>query len=90
MILSVGLDNGMTGRSVAWALDYPGCFAYGQDAGEAIVSIPQAFLKYTEWVAQHTPASWLPETPSIDVRLAQTWQTYFINERFEVTSERRA
>jgi uncharacterized damage-inducible protein DinB len=87
MILAIGLDNGMTGRSVAWALDYPGCFAYGKDGGQAIVSMPQAFLKYKGWIDRHTSKTWLPETPNIDVRLVQTWQTYFINERFEVTPE---
>jgi hypothetical protein len=85
MLLTIGLDNGMTGRSVAWALDYPGCFAYGKDAAEAILSMPQAFLKYQNWIERHTPESWLPEAPAIDVRLVQTWQTYFINEHFEIT-----
>jgi uncharacterized damage-inducible protein DinB len=87
LILSIGMDNGMTGRSVAWALDFPGCYAYGKDAAQAIVSIPQAYLKYKDWIEAHTSETWLPETPNLDVRLVQTWQTTFVNERFEITSE---
>lgn len=85
MILAVALDNGMTGRVVAWALDHSGCFAYGIDPGGAIVAIPQAFIKYKDWISSHTTDSWLAEVGNFDVRLVETFQTYRINRDFEVT-----
>ena len=32
MHIRIGLENGDENRSVAWALDFPGCFAYGADS----------------------------------------------------------
>jgi hypothetical protein len=86
MILAVGLDQGMTGRMVAWALDHPGCFAYGADPGDAIVAMPQAFIKYKDWISDHTGDSWLTGSDPFDVRLVETFQTYRINRDFEVTA----
>lgn len=85
MILAIGLENGMEGRSLAYALDHPGCFAYGADGGDAIVTLPQAFLKYRDWIGQHTPDSWLAELGDFDIRLEDTWQTYRIDSQFERT-----
>lgn len=85
MILAIGLENGIEGRSLAYALDHPGCFAYGADGGDAIVSLPQAFLKYRDWIAQHTPDSWLAELGDFDIRLVDTWQTYSIDNQFDPT-----
>lgn len=86
MILAIGLENGFEGRSLAYALDHPGCFAYGADGGDAIVTLPQAFLKYRDWIARHTKHSWLAELGDFDIRLVDTWQTYFMNAEFETSS----
>ncbi len=85
MILAIGLENGNEGRSLAYALDHPGCFAYGADGGDAIVTLPQAFLKYRDWIAQHTPDSWLAELGDFDIRLEDTWQTYMVDSQFQPT-----
>jgi uncharacterized damage-inducible protein DinB len=85
MILAIGLENGIEGRSLAYALDHPGCFAYGADGGDAIVTLPQAFLKYRDWIANHTRDSWLSELGDFDIRLVETWQTYFVDDQFETT-----
>ena len=52
MQIRVGLENGFEGRSLAWVLDHPGCFAVGQDAAEALLSVPRAVLAYADWVAK--------------------------------------
>jgi hypothetical protein len=84
MILSIGLENNMDGRSLAWALDFPGCYADGPDAGAALMTAPQAFVKYLEWAARHDSDSWLNGISDFDVRLVDTFDGYFINpETFE-------
>ena len=83
MILSIGLENGMEGRTLAYALDFPGCFSYGAEPGEAIVAMPQVFLKYRDWIANRTPDSWLANLGDFDIRLLETWQTYQVNAAFE-------
>jgi len=80
MKLSIGLENGFEGRSIAWALDYPGCFSYGKDGSEAIVAIPQAVLSYQAWLDSHTADSWLKDLSDFDVSLVETWQFYEIDE----------
>ena len=32
MIFQVGIENNNEGRSIAWALEHPGCYAYGMKA----------------------------------------------------------
>ena len=47
-IIKIGLENNPRGRSQAWALDYPGCFAYGKDGSEALLNVPAAVLAYRD------------------------------------------
>lgn len=82
MKLSIGLENGFEGRSIAWALDYPGCFSYGKDGSEAIVGIPQGLLSYKAWMDSHTTDSWLKDLADIEVRLVETWQFYEVDENY--------
>ena len=35
MIFRIGIENNDDDRTIAWALEHPGCFAYGQDSNEA-------------------------------------------------------
>ena len=86
MIIRVGLENGIEGRSLAWALDFPGCFAYGKDANTALVSLPAALLQYERWVHQHTPAPWV-SLGNFDIRLVDAWEDYKINAAFEEADE---
>lgn len=53
MLLRVGIENNNDNRSIAWALEHPGCFAYGQDAAEAERNMTQAAQDYTSWVRAH-------------------------------------
>src|SRR5271157_196626 len=82
MRLSIGLENGFEGHSIAWALDYPGCFSYGKDGSEAIIAIPLALLSYKTWMESHTSQSWLKDLGDFDVNLVETWQFYEVDENY--------
>jgi hypothetical protein len=83
MIIRIGMENGIEGRSLAWALDHPGCFAYGKNAGEALANLPRAVLAYTDWIDQHTADSWLKGLGDFDIRLVEAFECYTIDEDFE-------
>ena len=86
MQIRIGLETNVEGRSLAWALDFPGCFAYGADNREALVEIPQALLLYQAWIAGHDRAAVHP-LDDFDVRLVEVWEGYALNDRYEVTRE---
>jgi hypothetical protein len=50
MLIRIGIENNIEGRTLAWALDYPGCFAYGMDEAEALINLPKALLDYEHWI----------------------------------------
>lgn len=79
MYVRVGLENNIEGRSLAWALDYPGCFAYGADGSEALLQFPRAVVSFQNWVGSHTPDSWLQDLGDFDVRLVETFECYSID-----------
>lgn len=87
MLLKVGLENNNDGRSIAWALDLPGCFAYGKDGAEALLNLPRAVIKHQDWVERHTPASWLSDLGDFDVRLAETFDDYTLSDDYELAPE---
>lgn len=83
MQIRVAVENGNDGRSLAWALDYPGCSIYGPDESTVILNIPQAYVRYAEWVSGHATKSWVKiATP--DIRLVEVWQSYCVNDDFQV------
>jgi hypothetical protein len=83
VLIQLALENNNEGRSIAWALDFPGCFAYGKDGSEALVAVPRAVLQYSDWIAGHSPNSWLANLGDFDLRLVETFECYTINETFE-------
>lgn len=82
MRVKIGVENGIENRSLAWALDHPGCFAYGSEGSEAILRFPQAFLRYKEWVDSHLPDSWLADLQDFDIHLQETYEVTRINAEF--------
>ncbi len=76
MRIRVGIENNNDDRSIAWALEHPGCFAYGRDAGEARANMTQAALDYAAWVRQHG-MSWM-DAPSLEVQVEETFDAYRI------------
>jgi len=87
MRIRVGLENGAEGRSIAWALDFPGCYAGGADGPQALVALPRALVDYEAWVEQHANPSWLPDLGEIDIRLVETWQVYTIADDLTEASD---
>lgn len=90
MIVRIGLEkNYDEQRSLVWALDYPGCFAYGDDEASAVAAFPQALLAYRAWVERCTADSWLKALGDFDVRLVDAWQVYQIDESYQVVDRGR-
>jgi hypothetical protein len=82
MLFHVGIENHNEGsRSIAWALEHPGCYAYGKDADSALAAFPAALRAYSNWINQHE-LSWL-HIQNIDVNVNGVWNNYAINDKFE-------
>ncbi len=81
-LVKIGLETGLEGRHIAWALEHPGCYAFGADGPSAVVAMGRAIPEYVEWLASRTPESWF-QPESIDIRLVDTWNTYYINDSYE-------
>ena len=82
MLFHVGIENNNEGaRSIAWALEHPGCYVYGQDADSALGAFPAALRTYSNWISQHEP-SWL-RVQNVEVNVDGVWNNYSINEKFE-------
>ncbi len=81
MQIRIGLENKIEGRSLAWALDFPGCFAYGTDEPEALINLPRALLQYEVWIKDHTSHPWL-ELKDMDMRVVESYETFSIDENY--------
>jgi hypothetical protein len=75
MHIRIGLENNIEGRSLAWALDHPGCFAYGSDESEALIYLPLALAAYEHWIKNHTDATWV-ELDDLDLRVVEKYDTF--------------
>ncbi len=62
MLVRVGIENNNDNRSIAWALEHPGCFAYGADAAVAEANLLAAVEEYAAWVHGHG-MSWMDDSP---------------------------
>ena len=80
MIFRIGIENNNDDRTIAWAVDHPGCFAYGQDSEEAKGNFPQAAREYRIWIARHEEP-WLEE--EVEMVVEETFDDYFIDAAFE-------
>jgi uncharacterized damage-inducible protein DinB len=86
MKFRVGLEMNMEGRAIAWALEAPGCFAYGADGQEALANFPAAIQRYLAWCARHG-ASQVFTLAQAETVLEETWENYIIDEAFELSGE---
>lgn len=82
----IGLENNLEGRSLAWVLGQPGCFAYATTGTAALAEVPSAIHAYRRWISNHTSESWFPPQ-DIDYQLEETWECYTINDDFELAAE---
>lgn len=82
MLFHVGIENHNEGsRSIAWALEHPGCYAYGKDADAALAAFPAALRAYSNWISQRE-LSWL-HIQNVEVNVNGVWNDYAINDKFE-------
>ncbi len=82
MLFHVGIENNNEGsRSIAWALEHPGCYAYGKDGEAALAAFPAAVRAYSNWINKHEP-SWL-HIQNIETSVDGVWNNYDINDKFE-------
>lgn len=84
MRILVGIENHVDGRSLAWALDYPGCFAYGASQDIALTSIPRAVMEYLAWLASRSAAESLDPSDEMELVIADAWQVYSIDQNFDM------
>jgi hypothetical protein len=82
MIFRVGIENNYEGRSVAWALEHPGCFAYGGTANAAIGNLGTAIQIYATWILKHDLDSWL-NFDDVDIKPEETWEVYFVDDNLD-------
>jgi len=88
MLVRIGLENGFEGRSLAWALDHPGCFAYGADGETALVEMARAIPDYIAWLESHTREPWFAPA-NIDIRLVEVWEDYQVDDCYQRAGEGR-
>lgn len=82
MIFRVGIENNNEGRSIAWALEHPGCFAYGANASAACVNLETAIQVYATWILKHAPNTWL-NFEEVEIHPEETWEVYFIDDNLD-------
>jgi predicted RNase H-like HicB family nuclease len=86
MKFRVGLETNMEGRAMAWALEAPGCFAYGADGQEALANLPAAIERYLAWCARHGSPQAFTQ-PEAQIAAEETFENTTIDEAFELSSE---
>jgi len=83
MLYRIGLENNVEGRSMAWALDHPGCFAYGESADLALATIPDSIAEYADWVASRNAGKGWVDIHDLELALEDRWDVYSIDDNFE-------
>ena len=87
-LIQIGLESKVEGRALAWALDYPGVFAYGPDDAEALLRMPREMLRFESWLDLHTDQPWV-HLESLDLHIAETFEVFPIqvdDEIYEVNA----
>jgi hypothetical protein len=88
MQYTVGIENNVEGRSLAWALEHPGCFCYGASGDQALTGLPEAIWQYLSWTDNHQDGRIdEPYESEIEFYLDGTWDVYAIDESFNLASE---
>ena len=70
VLIRVGLEYGVEGRILAWALDFPGCFAYGEDDAEVMMNFVRNLLAYEAWINLHADQPWF-NLINLDFRIVE-------------------
>jgi len=85
MNFRIGIESGFEGRTLAWVLDHPGCFAYAGNIDAVLDVIPDAIRRYAAWVARHKHKNWI-NAEDVQLHIEETWQVYSINENYELAT----
>lgn len=86
MIFRIAVENNYEGyRSIAWALEHPGCFAYGVDSEEALDNLPDAIQAYADWIGQHEPP-WI-DPAKTELIVEETFHDYDITPEFDIVEK---
>ena len=83
MLFRVGIENNNEGRTIAWALEHPGCFAYGANASAACVNLENAIQVYATWILKHDHNTWL-NFDQVEIDPEETWEVYFVNDELDL------
>lgn len=86
MRIVVGLELNNEGRALAWALDYPGCFAFGVGGPEAVIALAPALVNYQNWLGERAGPGW-PALDDFDLRLVETWEVYTVDDQYQEVEE---
>ena len=73
VLIRVGLEYGVGGRILAWALDFPGCFAYGQADAEVMLNFARNLLAYEAWINLHADQAWF-NLINLDFRIVEVFK----------------
>jgi hypothetical protein len=87
MQYSIGIENNFEGRSMAWALEHPGCFSYGTSGDRALAGLPEAIWDYRAWISANNQGSCWLEEDEIEFYLDGTWEVYAIDQDFNLAAE---
>jgi hypothetical protein len=58
---------------LAWALDFPGCFAYGQADAEVMLNFARNLLAYEAWINLHADQAWF-NLINLDFRIVEVFK----------------
>lgn len=86
MPLRIGVENGIEGRTITWALDHPGCFSYGGNSLEALRALPAAVQEYNEWLIKHGLGG-QAVSPDQSVQIDETWDVFNIDENYALSQD---
>ena len=73
MLIRVALEYGVGGGILAWALDFPGCFAYGQADAEVMLNFARNLLAYEAWINLHADQAWF-KLINLDFRIVEVFK----------------
>ncbi len=74
-LIQIGIERKVEGRTLAWALDYPGVFTYGADDAEALIRIPRQILTFESWLNLHTDQPWV-QLDGLDMHIDETFEVF--------------
>ena len=73
MLIRVALEYGVGGRILAWALEFPGCFAYGQSDADVMMNFARNLLAYEAWINLHADQPWF-NLINLDFRIDEVYK----------------